>query len=59
MAYFRVTYSGYVEGEFKDESSARAEFMRTMTDTYDDAAGRVWQDFIEIEKFNKKTKRWE
>lgn len=59
MAYFRVTYEGYVEGEYEDEEAAKADFLNGLNEDYTDAYGRSREQMLHVEKFNEETGEWE
>ena len=54
--YFRVSYDGYIEGEYETQAEAIQEFLDVI------AVGGgpgVWEDNLTIEKFNAQTGEWE
>jgi hypothetical protein len=56
MPYYRVTFDGYVEGEYESEDAAEEEMLRMMTEG-DEL--REPRDFLSIETFNQETGEWE
>ena len=59
MPYFRVTYVGYVEGEYESEEAAKAAFIEGLDPDYCDAYGRSREDMVQVERFNDETEQWE
>ncbi len=55
--YCRVSYDGYVEGEYESIEDAKAEFIDIIENGGSD--GRDWKDELSIETFNEKTEKWE
>ena len=59
MPYFRVTYEGYIEGEFSDEEAAKKAFLEALDPDYCDQYGRSREALINVERFNDETDEWE
>jgi hypothetical protein len=58
MPYFRVTYVGYVEGDFDTEEDAKEEFLSGLNEDYTDAYGRSREDMVCVEEFDEVTGEW-
>jgi hypothetical protein len=52
MSHYRVTYGGYIEGEYKDREEARQAFIDFIENGDIDNYGRVWEDLIDIEQID-------
>ena len=59
MPYYRVTYGGYVEGEYEDEEAAKNALRDLLHDEVADRYGRSLDDFLEVETFNEGRQVWE
>lgn len=59
MPYFRVTYEGYLEGEYEDADAAKQALIDDIEGEVLDAYGRQWWDLIHVEQFNDETGEWE
>lgn len=53
MPYFRVTYSGYLEGEYEDADAAKQALIDDVEGQQIDAYGRQWWDLIQVEQFTE------
>lgn len=51
MGYYRITYDGYVEGEYESADEAKAEFIKSLEENDPD-------QYICVEKFDEATKEW-
>jgi len=58
-SYFRITFDGYIEGEFESEEEAIAEMNEMFNDDYRDHYGRAPSDLFTVERFNNETEEWE
>jgi len=53
--YYRISYDGYIENDFKNEREAIDDFISYVMDfTKED-----WKDEITIEVFSDETNEWE
>jgi len=59
MPYFRVSYEGYIEGEYDNEEEAIKEFLEGLNEDYVDAYGRTREQMLRVEKFNEEKGEWE
>jgi len=59
MPYYRVSFEGYLEGEYDDEETAKDEMEKSLDADYLDGYGRGRRDLIGIETFNEETQEWE
>ena len=55
--YFRVSYDGYIEGEYETQAEAIQEFLDVIAN--DGGVTGTWEDNLTIEKFNAETGEWE
>jgi hypothetical protein len=53
MPYFRVTYSGYLEGEYEDSDAAKQALIDQIEGQEIDAYGRQWWELIDVEQFTE------
>ncbi len=58
MCNYRVTYEGYIEGEYNSAEAAKQAFIKQIVDNELDSYGREWTALIGIEEFDEKTKTW-
>ena len=56
--YCRVSYDGYVEGEYESIEEAKADFIDIIEGSCD-RWGRDWKEELSVETFNEETKEWE
>ncbi len=49
MPYYRVSYAGYLEGEYADEEEAKKDFVDGIKNEELDLYGREWTELVEVE----------
>jgi hypothetical protein len=54
MPYYRVTWDGYVEGEYETPELAKQALLDCFDDDYVDQYGRQWQDLVSVENLDDK-----
>ena len=55
MPYYRVTWGGYIEGEYESEEAARAALIDFIDDEDIDQYGRDWIQLIEVERLDEES----
>ena len=58
MPYYRVTYEGYIEGEYDNAEEAKHDFMKYIVNDEIDQYDRTWMDSIAVEEYDEKTEKW-
>ena len=58
MPHFRMTYVGYMEGEYDDAEAAKAAFLEALDPDYTDYYGRSRADLVEVEEFDEESGTW-
>ena len=58
MAYYRVTYDGYVEGEYESEEAAKQDLLACMDEDYVDHVGRTREDMLSVEEYDSEKDEW-
>jgi len=56
MPYYRVTWEGYLEGEFDDEEQAKKALIENIEENEIDAYGRDWRELIVVENLGSDEK---
>jgi len=52
MPYYRVSYEGYLEGEYADEEEAKQDFVDGIKNEELDLYGREWTELILVENLD-------
>lgn len=52
MATYRVTYEGYIEGEYDSAEKAKEDFVVALTEDIEDSRNIV------VEEFDEETESW-
>jgi len=58
MPYYRVTFDGYVEGEYESEEAAKKDLLACLEPDYIDDVGRTREDMLSVEEFDAETDVW-
>jgi hypothetical protein len=59
MPYYRVTYDGYVEGEYASEEEAKKDLLACLDPDYIDGVGRTRENMLSVETWNPEKGKWE
>ena len=51
--YFRVTWEGYIEGEYESDEEAKQALIDFINNDEFDNYGRTWEDLIAVEELTE------